>query len=347
MHSNRMSAFVLGLSLLGAPAILIAQGAPTTATPGTDLPSKDRLLADIVKAVGGREAVDRIKSLRTVVKLDMMGTQMEIDSSWAREGGRLMNTKTPMGNMKMGSDGKTAWMTNPMTGAFMLITDEGQKQQLDGQSGMQMMMIDPERFEKEDLDSFEVVSRESFNSVDCIKCKYVDETDKKEGFMFIDAKTNLPVGFEQTADSPRGPMKSTVLLSDWKEVSGVKFFHVMKMSAPGQMSGGMQGTFTVVEVNKLEADAFKLPPEVEALAAQKGDAGGGGAAEIKLSDLTPEQQAEATKQLDAFRTLPNAEALKSARQTMERIIPMMPEDKKKPIQYVVQELTKMIAEKGG
>jgi hypothetical protein len=189
------------------------------------------------------------------------------------------------------------------------------------------------------------MSRETFNDTECHKCRYVEEGSDDERFMYFAADTGLPAGFSQTQEGPGGEQTSIVSLEDWKVIEGVKFFHMMRLQAPGQ--DGMSGEIKVasIAVNTLDADLFALPDAIKALAAEqtKLDAAGG----VKLSDLTVEQQAEATEMLASIKRAPGVETLKRAMSGIEQGLPFMPAEEKTVMQYVVQELKKEIAARGG
>ena len=318
-----------------------------------DLPSADEIFASCVKAVGGQEAVDKIKTLHVVSTMKMMGQEMNMDQSWSRDGGRLVRMTMPMGEMLMGTDGKTAWMKGPM--GYVLATHE-QASQLKGQAGMFMAMLDPKSFARNDIGKLEVVGREPFNEIDCYKLHYVSN-DGKDGDVYFDAATGLPVGFEQQAPNPRGG-KNLLKLSDWKEVEGVKFFHTMTMVMPGDgpvMPGPKPDranpstgeiNVTKLEVNTLGADVFELPAEVKKLAdSSPRDPQLGG--EIKLEDLTADQQREAAQMIEGIKQTPGTARIKQMLQPLESSLQMMPPERQKMMRYVIQELKKELSVRGG
>jgi len=319
-----------------------------------DLPDADTVLAAGVKAVGGQKAVDNIKTLHVKSTMSMMGMQINMDQAWSRDGGRLITTKMPMGESTMGTDGTTAWMKTPM--GYALVSEE-QAKQMESQTGMFMFMLDPKNFAKDDLKSLEVVGEEEFDGKNCYKLHYIGDDDDKEGFVFFDKDSGLPVGSTQQDGGEDGD-KSRMLLKDWKEIEGVKFFHVVSMeitpgknspmSGPGGQPSKMEGEIRVDElsVNTLDADHFALPEEVKQKAANQPKPGEP-VAEIKLEDLSEEQQMEAEKMLNGIRQTQGTGMIKQVLSSMEAGLPHMPPDRQKMMQYLVQEMKKEIASRGG
>jgi hypothetical protein len=195
------------------------------------------------------------------------------------------------------------------------------------------------------MDSVKVVGKESFADKDCYKLSYTRKGTP--GFFFFDADSGLPMGSVQED----GDRKSTTVLSDWKKVGGVLFFHAIKFESTGAKArGGMNGDFkvTLIEVNTLDDGAFALPEEVKKLAAdRKPDSGSPAAAdEIKLSDLTEAEQKEAKQMTQSLGSM-DVKMLKQMETGIGMSIDHLPEGgKKKVMKYYVQEIRKEIAKRG-
>jgi hypothetical protein len=283
--------------------------------------------------------------------MSMMGMNMQSEQSWSREGGRMMKMNMMGNEMLQGSDGATAWTKSPV--GYALATDE-QKEQLESQSGMFMFMIDFKKFAKDDMQSLEVVGEEEFDGRKCYKLHFTAR-DEKEGHVFFDIESGLPAGFTQIEEGEDGEPgdKATMLLKEWKEIEGVKFFHLVTMEVepgPNSPAGGMvdpDGKMRAelrvdeMQINTLKDDHFALPDEVKKLVASAKDAEN--APEIKLEDLTPEQQEEATKMIDGVK---QSGMVKQVLPQLEASIPQMAEERKAMMQYIVQELRKELKAKG-
>jgi hypothetical protein len=117
---------------------------------------------------------------------------------------------------------------------------------------------------------------------------------------------------------------------------------------------------TTVEVNTLDASAFAVPEEAKKSLGGDGkpadgaatkpapDAGANAGGEIKLEDMTPEQQTLATQMVDRLRSGGDVAKMKEAIARIEPTLPMISDPaKRKPIEYAIQEIKKEIAKAGG
>jgi outer membrane lipoprotein-sorting protein len=296
----------------------------------------------VIKAIGGRENIEKVKTLHTVMNMSFGGMNVTMDNKWSREGGRLTKSETPFGNSEMGTDGTTAWTKLP-DGSYMILGEE-QVGQLDSQASMHMGMLDLKEFQK-NMDRTEVVGREEFNGRMAYKLRFEPKDSEGHGFMYFDVNDGMPLGLKQTDSTPMGEQTTTMTLGEWKTVEGVKFFHTMKVQAPGMPGGSAEMKVTTLEVNKLDEGVFALPAQVKELAANSEEADEGGneeaaADEIKLEDL-PESVREQIKQSLAAVKQGGAQAIEAAVQQYERALPQIPEgDMKLQLQYMIQELKK-------
>ena len=315
------------------------------------MPTFDEIAEMAVKAIGGREALGKVKTLHTVMSMNVMGSDITMDSKWGREGGRISKTESPFGNTEMGSNGTTAWMKMPTpdgTGRFVLI-DGMQAEQMDSQASMHMNILDP-KLVADNMSSLEVVGKEEFDGRMAHKVRFVPKEEGGYGFMYFDANSGQPLGLQQTQEGPMGEETSTITLGEWKTVEGVKFFHKMTISAPSMPGGEIVMTVSKLEVNKLADDAFELPEKVKELAAEaeqdveETDNTGGnenaGANDIKLEDL-PESYRERASMMVQQIKAGGEESIKRSLEQFQQVLDALPEgDDKLTLQYVMQELKK-------
>lgn len=308
----------------------------------TDLPSLDEVIAGAIRAVGGRAAVDKVRTLHSVWEMDFGGQKMVNDTSWSRSGGRLAKMSTPMGEMERGTDGKLFWQKT----AFGYSLIEGKEaEEFEGQANLYMIVLEPEKLAKEESKSIEVAGKEVFDGRECYRVHYVDKSDD-EGDVFFEVATGLPIGMRQVNATPQGRQTTTVLLKDWKEEQGVKFFRKMEMATSGAVEMPMMSVATTaLEVNTLDDSAFAAPDEVKRLAesAEAEPAAG----DIPLSDLTPEQQAQAKEMVDGLKAAGSADVVRSAMSSLEQAARYAPPADRKMYQYITQELKKHLAAIGG
>lgn len=317
-------------ALATAPGALVAQAEPTV----------DEILNASLEAMGGRKAIDQIKTLHVSSKMSSTGMEMEADWKWSKGGGRMITYITPMGEIKQGTDGKIGWSHNAMTG-YVLASEE-ELEQMDNQAGLHMALADIKKTLLEDSEQLEYLGQETFASHNCHKIYHLDN-DGTEGHLFFSIDTNLPVGFRTVPED--GTTADEMIISDWKKLKGVHFFHGLEMRSGNPNSPGATMTITKIDVNTLEDDVFEVPQEVKDLAKQaEADAD---APDIKLSDLTSTHQAQAQQMIDGARQAPGTEPLKQMIGQLEGAIRFMQGDDKKMYQYVVQELKKELKNRGG
>jgi|GEM_PF-1687067 len=339
----------LMLAIAGAPALAQNSGnsaeSTMAAAPANQegLPSVEELTEMVVKAIGGRENIDNVKTLHTVLTMSVGGMNITMDNKWSREGGRLTKSETPFGNTEMGSDGTTAWSRMP-DGSYLILSDD-QIEQLDGQASMHMSMVDPKELKK-NMETMEVVGREEFNGRAALKVRFEPKASEDHGFMFFDASDGMPLGMRQTDATPMGEQTTTMTLGDWKTIQGVKFFHTMKVEAPGMPGGSAEMKVTTLEVNKLDEDVFALPAEVKELAANAGSSNeegneGGDADAITLEDLPEAYRDRAKATIDQM-SMGGKQAINRSLPQLESALSSLPEgDDKLTLQYIIQELKKV------
>ncbi len=352
MSKNTIVISGLMLTIAAAPALAQNGTTPQDTKPTMQgnqqetqdgLPSVEKLGEMAVKSIGGREALDKVKTLHTIMTMTVMGSTITMDAKWARDGGRLTSTKSPFGDSEMGTDGETAWMMMP--GDRYIIIDDAQAEQLDGQASMHMNMLDPKEIGK-NMDTMEVVGREEFKGRMCYKLRFEPKETEGHGFMFFDASDGRPIGMRQTEQSPMGEQTTTITLSDWKPVEGVEFFHTMKIESPAMPGGSVDMIVTTLVVNKVDADAFALPEQVKELAAnadkpEEDDAENAGGTEISLDDL-PEAYRERAKQMVEQMKAGGTQAVNATLPQLENMMSTLPDgDDKKTLAYVIQELKKV------
>lgn len=346
----KMQKITVGLALILAASGALAQNSNNPATGNQPaakqegLPSIDEVLAKATKAVGGRENLDKIKTIRSVMSMDIMGSKLSMESLWSRQGGRLTKTVSDFGNVEMGTDGKTAWMLMPGD-QYMLLEGE-QANQVDGQASIIMGILDP-KVAKDRMDKIEVVGREEFKGRMCVKVYFEPKDSQGHGHMFFDEADGLPKGVRQTEDTPMGQETSTIEVSDWKTIEGLQIFHSLKIESQSMPGGALEMKVSAIEINKAEESAFKLPEGVQKLAdeaAQKDDNADTDAApanEIRLEDL-PEAMRDRTKTMvDQFKSQ-GKEVVARMLPQMEQQLGLLPEGQDKIIlQYIIQELRKV------
>lgn len=293
--TQKLQAMTVGLAMLAATNALAqnSNNSPAGNQPAASkegLPSIDEVMDKATKAVGGREALDKIKTIRSVMTMNVMGSQATIENKWSREGGRYSNTKSDFGNFELGSNGKTAWRNMPGFGYQVLEGEEAN--QVDGQASIIMGILDP-KIAKERMDRIEVVGREEFKGRACVKVYFEPKDGEGHGHMYFDEADGLPKGVQQVDITPMGQQISTIELREWKTIEGIQFFHALRVESEAMPEGALEMKITTIELNKVQESDFELPRQVKELVDKKVEkndenadaAPDGNSDEIALDDL--------------------------------------------------------------
>lgn len=208
--------------------------------------SADDVLKNYIKAIGGREAIEKVKDIKTVASSQIQGIDLTITE-----------VKKMPNKMKAVVEGS-------MQGQKMVL----QKQVFDGKKGHQEQQGQKAPMGPEDV---EEAKREADIAADLHPEKYgitrkltgvetingadayvVEATNTKGKILteYYDVKSAYLVKKVQVIETPGGPMTQTVEYSDYKEVpgsNGYKVPYTMKQSGGSQT---LTATLQSVEVNK-------------------------------------------------------------------------------------------------
>ncbi|VAX41044.1 Beta-lactamase [hydrothermal vent metagenome] len=111
---------------------------------------------------------------------------------------------------------------------------------------------------QEAFDSVAVVGRQPFDGREVFALRVT--LDKNEATLLLDTETHLPVAVETITEAAYGQMLPlTVKLSDWREVSGVKFAHRAEIEIP--MAGSIVSEWSTIEANLPVEDSRFVPPQ--------------------------------------------------------------------------------------
>lgn len=207
----------LSISALGQKTIS-PPGNQTVATVAAKLPTVAQVLENYSTAIGGREAAMKIKSRTykgkaTIVQANISGTV----ESFAKPNAMMLTVMklSGLGDFVQGYDGKIAWASDPISGDRILAGEELARQK--SLAGF---------YRDQDLGSayskLEVTGIEAIDSSDAYVMKGT-LPDSDPDTLYFDVKSGFLVRSDMTAASPAGRMKSITMLSDYREVDGIKF----------------------------------------------------------------------------------------------------------------------------
>lgn len=248
MHALRSLAVAV-TTMLVSSAPLMAQSAP----------SASDVIAKYVAAIGGKDAVMKITSLKqtSTMQLPAMGITAEVEAYQAAPNKMASKSSIPgIGEMLQGTNGEIAWDANPMQGP-RLLTDKELAQTLEGADFYGNLLYPAERFTK-----MANLGLADFNGESCYKIQLVRKDSGRESMQYFSVATGLMVGAETTQESQMGSMTISSTMSDYKSFGGVKF--PMK-SEVNMGPNKMVMTITNVVINGAPATAFDVPDAVKPL----------------------------------------------------------------------------------
>ncbi|MEP6832736.1 MAG: hypothetical protein ABJB74_05045 [Gemmatimonas sp.] len=221
------------------------------------VPSADDVIARHVAAIGGKDAVLRVKSIKNSGKLDMpsAGISATMESASAPNRSFMRMTIPGIGDIKSGYDGTVAWEVNPMRGPRIKTDKEKVSAQEDADFYGTML------FPKERYLSTENVGAVDFGGEKTWQVKTVLKSGKVIN-EFFSVATGLRVGSSSTQESQAGTMNVVTIESEYKQ------FGAIKLSTRNEMTTGAQKvvvTLTQVVLDEVSAETFALPEMVKAL----------------------------------------------------------------------------------
>ncbi len=284
--TQRLRAFplFLGLSLTLAPVMGQVVDAPekekTQEQKASELPAPTELIKRYLEVSGGEQAYRAISAM--TFKGDLLipaaGIQAPLTIYSAAPNKTLVKINIPgMGETTEGFNGEVAWSLSPMQGPSL---KEGKAlaQAKEGSDFYADLNFAKRHKVMETLALTEFAGESSY------KVRLVNQLDD-ESFAFFSQESGLKIGSMTTAESPMGPLKITIILSQFKVFQGLKI--PMKMI---QDMGTMQQTFSFKEVSfeALEDSLFALPPEIQTLLEDEPAEGAEGAEGAEEGDESKE-----------------------------------------------------------
>jgi hypothetical protein len=250
------------LMLARSRAALVFVGAATvlgfSSTARAQAPTAAQIIDKYVMAIGGREAISALKSMRQVGTMEMpaMGLSMDMDVSAASPNKRSMKMSIPgMGEMVQGYDGTTAWANDPMQGPRVL-KDKELATVMESADFTAEMLKDASKFK-----SIEVVGQEAFEGTPSWKVKFTRPSGNViTEFYAIDS--GLLIGQIASQTTPQGEIEARTVMSAYQQFGPIKQPTKISVSAGPQQ---MQMTTKTITFNDVPDTAFALPEAIKAL----------------------------------------------------------------------------------
>lgn len=259
-----------------------ADAKPADTKPAADLPSAQSILDKYVTAIGGKDAIEKVKFRVVKGKITIAAANLSGTLEAYSKAPNIMKTAVDIpgiGKIERGTDGKVGWETNPLMGPRLL---EGQE--------LEMMLREADVLAElnyaKNFD-LEVTGKEKVGDADAYVVKMTSKKDKSVSKQYFDVTSGYMVKRSEKIASQMGEMEAVSLLEDYKDFGGVKTPAKTTMKLP-QMDQVM--TIESVEFPAdLGDDKFTLPADVKELVEKQ-------AAEAKkpaTDDKKPEEKAPA------------------------------------------------------
>ena len=232
----------------------LALGAITGAVLGDDIKSADEVIKRYVDAIGGREKLDSVKTMRLSGKA-MIGGQMEAPITMELKRPNKIRMEFSLQGMTgtQAYDGKGGWFIMPFAGKFepeQMPPDMAK--QLKDQADMDGPLVDY----KKKGHSVELVGTDEVEGTEAYKLKVTKEDGSVE-YHFIEAEHFIPLQVKGEREVMGTKIDYKVNFGDYKEVDGLLIAHTI-----AQTGGEGSNTMTIekVEINaKIPDDRFDMP----------------------------------------------------------------------------------------
>jgi len=224
--------------------------------------SVDDILANHYKAMGGKDKIANIKTLKMTGNIDI-GPDMKAPFTIFMKEGTKIRFEMDLQGMKMVQtlDGDSGWYINPFG----------------GKTDPERMSPDAVRESKEEADftgplfdykkkgnTVELLGKEDMEGTDTYKLKVTKKTGDISYF-YLDASSYLELKQTSKHKFEDKELESSHLSSNYKNVDGIMFPFSMEERSSDDASQGQTMNIETVEVNpKIDESIFKMPPMASA-----------------------------------------------------------------------------------
>jgi zinc protease len=249
MNTGMKFAFAI---LLAASSAAAQTEVKPAAGASAALPTADEVVDRYAKAVGGKEAYEKLSSRvsKGTFELPAMGASGSIEIHAKAPNKIISIIDIPgFGLISRSYDGTIAWSQDPQTGIRELTGEELalQKRGADFFQAVKLKELYPKR---------ELKGKEKLGEREA----YLIEAVPLEGGpvkMYFDTENSLLTRVELQADSPQGKLDVQTMLSDYTEVDGIKLPFTMR-----QVAGALDFVIKIQEVKHnvpIDDEKFKKP----------------------------------------------------------------------------------------
>jgi hypothetical protein len=235
------------------PATQTPEDGAITAVPPSEpaLPEAEALLAEAVDAIGGRAALDKVRSFYSETKIEIPSQSLRGTARvWWKAGDFYLELDMDgIGTTRTWKRGADVWADDPIQGRRKL---EGLEAQQAKWSASVAMVAEW----KQHFDKAEIAGRRDLAGKPAIDVR-LSGAEGAEMILTIDEATHLVVEQGYTQTSPMGSIPVRVTMSDYRDVAGVKTSFRSEMSLTIMT---MVSTVQTFEANVPVDDAKFTPP---------------------------------------------------------------------------------------
>jgi hypothetical protein len=215
------------LALTLAAAVFGQNSQPAKNTKAVKLPGAKKILANYVKAIGGKKAVKKIKTRisKGTIEISPMGIKGTVEAyTAAPDKSYSAGSLTGIGQLVEAYDGKNGWSMNPLQGTR-------------DKSGQELLQSKLAADFYRDINLVKLYSKMEVKGIEKVgdKDAYVviatPDGIPPETFYF-DTVSGLLVRSDSTAITPEGNAEIKTFYDDYREVDGVKIPFKMRALLP-------------------------------------------------------------------------------------------------------------------
>ncbi len=226
------------------------------------------LLEKYVAATGGAEAFAKIKTRVSELTVTMPAANVEIKlTAYTEKPNKnfLLIESDAIGKVEQGCDGQVVWEKSDLTGCRIKTGNE--KAMALREATLDRFVNWQNTYAKAEYRGMEDVEGKSCHKI--LMTPKATDADVKEDpeSIYFDPDTSMIVKIATTVHSEIGELPVAMIISDYRDVDGVKLSHKMKVLAAGQEQ--LMTLDSVKNNVEISPDRFALPADVQQMLKKK------------------------------------------------------------------------------
>lgn len=248
---------IVEIAVALASSLIAAEARAQAATP-----SAETVLDNYVKAVGGKEAFDKLSTRATKGRIEIAGAGVSMTlSAWAARPNKIRTIveSDVVGRIERGFDGTVGWELSTTGGPRVIegaqLDDMARDSRLEGLVAWREWVVKAETQGAADVEgkpAWKIVVTPKRGSAQTI---------------FFDQASALLVKLEMTVHSAMGDIPTQTFVSDYRDVGGLRLPHRVR-----QLAGSQELITTLDSIThnvEVPAGQFDLPKEIQGLVGKK------------------------------------------------------------------------------